>query len=209
MYTQSMTTNQRGKFHFFFRPIIISESRKTSSFFFFPQIRPTCLKVSEHTNHSFSEEQKRGRFRPSRNRTIIFFLSTFFLFKHISFLNRIFRFVSPSTLVDLLKDIFQERSNKTHPVQTTLTKKGGIQTLGLNHSPSPQKAMLSILFFSLFPSQTTQVQLITPQRTYVGSLRTSVPSTPSNRKHQRGISQAKSRFTHQDLPRSHWSHTSA
>ena len=166
------------------------------------------MSQGKRTHQSFLQwGTKRGRLDLTETGRSFFFSRHFFLFKHIPFLNRIFRFVSTSTLVDLLKNIFQERSNKNTPSVNDPQKKGGIQSLGLNHSPSPQKAMLSIFF--LFPSQTTQVQLITPQRTYVGSLRTSVPSTPSNRKHQRGISQAKSRFTHQDLPRSHWSHTSA
>ena len=165
------------------------------------------MSQGKRTHQSFLQwGTKRGRLDLTEIGRSFFLSRQFFLFKHIPFLNRIFRFVSPFTLVDLLKDIFQERSNKNTPSVNDSQKKGGIQSLGLNHSPSPQKAMLSIFFFL---SQTTQVQLITPQRTYVGSLRTSVPSTPSNRKHQRGISQAKSRFTHQDLPRSHWSHTSA
>ena len=199
-----MTINQRRRFHFFFRSITISESK---NFDFFSPIRPTCHKVSEHNNHSFSGEQKEVA-QTSPKQDDHFFLSRqFFLFKHIPFLNRIFRFVSPSTLVDLLKDIFQERSNKNAPSVNDSQKRGHSVT-GTEPFSFSTKSHAFYLFF-LFPSQTTQVQLITPQRTYVGSLRTSVPSTPSNRKHQRGISQAKSRFTHQDLPRSHWSHTSA
>ena len=85
MYTQSMTINQRRRFHFFFRPITISESKDFNFFH-----NPANMSQGKRTHQSFLQwGTKRGRFRPNRNRTIIFF-STFFLFKHIPFLNRFF-----------------------------------------------------------------------------------------------------------------------
>lgn len=168
------------------------------------------MSQGKRTHQSFLQwgtKKRSFRLKPKQDDHFFFFLDNFFLFKHIPFLNRIFRFVPTSTLVDLFKNIFQERSNKNTPSVNDSHQKRGHSDTGTEPFSFSKKSHAFYPFF--FPSQTTQVQLITPQRTYVGSLRTSVPSTPSNRKHQRGISQAKSRFTHQDLPRSHWSHTSA
>ena len=101
---------------------------------------------------------KKKSLRLNRSRPIIFpslstifFLSRqfFFLFKHIPFLNRIFRFVSPFTLVDLLKNIFQERSNKNTPSVNDSHQKRGHSDTGTEPFSFSKKAMLSILFLSL------------------------------------------------------------
>ena len=89
IWTQSMTTNHRRKFHF--SSVRLSLLRVKLQFF--STIRPTCHKVSDHTNYSFSGEQKR-LLRPNSNRTIIFFSRHFFFLKHIPFLNRIFQIFS-------------------------------------------------------------------------------------------------------------------
>ena len=94
---------------------------------------------------------KKRSFRLNRNRTIIFFSRQFFLFKHIPFLNRIFRFVSPFTLVDLLKDIFQERSNKKHTQCKRFSKERGHSDTGTEPFSFSTK---SHAFYPLFLSLT-------------------------------------------------------
>ena len=107
IYTQSMTTNQRRKFPFF--SVRLSLLRVKTSIF--STIRPTCHKVSDHTNHSFSGEQKRS-LRPNRNRTIIFFSRHFFFLNTYHSWIVFSDFFSPSTSVDLLQTYSKKGSTR-------------------------------------------------------------------------------------------------
>ena len=116
--TQSMTTNQRRRFHF--SSVRLSLLREKTSIFFHS---PANMSQGKRPHQSFLQWGTTRSLRPSRERTIIFF-STFFLFKHIPFLNRIFRFFLTIYLSRYRSDTSQERFHRAHLVQTILNKKG-------------------------------------------------------------------------------------